>query len=59
VPEKFPTGEARLTSLAETRTLSPMSPVEIVQRQLEAYNSQNLEAFAACYTNDVVATKKR
>jgi hypothetical protein len=30
-----------------------MSPVEIVQRQLEAYNAHDLQAFAACYTEDV------
>jgi hypothetical protein len=30
-----------------------MSPVEIVQRQLEAYNSHDLAAFAACYCDDI------
>ncbi len=27
---------------------------ELVQRQLDAYNSQNIEAFIACYTDDAV-----
>ena len=34
-----------------------MSPVEIVQRQLEAYNAHDLDAFAACYTDDIQMTR--
>ena len=30
-----------------------MNPVDVVQRQLEAYNKRDLEAFVACYTPDV------
>ncbi len=29
------------------------SPVDVVQRQLEAYNRRDLEAFVATYANDV------
>lgn len=29
-----------------------MSPVDIVQRQLDAYNAQNLDAFCACFAAD-------
>ena len=29
--------------------------VDVVNKQLEAYNSQNYEAFAACYCNDIVS----
>jgi hypothetical protein len=31
-----------------------MNPVDVVQRQLEAYNARDLDAFAATYTDDVV-----
>ncbi len=32
-----------------------MSPsAELVQRQLDAYNNQNIEAFLACYADDAV-----
>jgi hypothetical protein len=31
-----------------------MSPVELVQRQLDTYNAQDLDAFMACYADDVV-----
>lgn len=31
-----------------------MSPAEIVQAQLEAYNAQDLEAFCALYADDCV-----
>ncbi len=34
--------------------LPPMTPAEIAQRQLEAYNVQDLDAFCACYADDVV-----
>lgn len=30
-----------------------MSAVEIVQAQVEAYNAHDLEAFAACYAEDI------
>jgi hypothetical protein len=30
-----------------------MNPVDVVQRQLEAYNARDLEAFMAMYTDDV------
>ncbi len=30
-----------------------MNPEDIVQKQLDAYNSRNLEVFLACYTEDV------
>jgi hypothetical protein len=30
-----------------------MTSEEIVQRQLEAYNAHDLEAFAACYSEDI------
>lgn len=30
-----------------------MSPVEIVQRQVEAYNARDLEAFAATYSDSI------
>jgi hypothetical protein len=29
------------------------SPSEIVQRQLDAYNARDIEAFAACFAQDV------
>lgn len=29
-----------------------MSPAEVVDRQLDAYNRHDLEAFVACYTED-------
>jgi hypothetical protein len=31
-----------------------MNPVDIVQRQLEAYNARDLDAFAATYADNVV-----
>ena len=31
-----------------------MSPVDIVDIQVVAYNAQDLETFCACYTDDVV-----
>lgn len=31
-----------------------MSPVELVQRQLDTYNVQDLDGFLACYADDVV-----
>jgi uncharacterized protein (TIGR02246 family) len=31
-----------------------MTPVDIVQCQLDAYNTQNLEAFCACFADDCV-----
>jgi hypothetical protein len=31
-----------------------MTPVELVQRQLDTYNAQDLEGFLACYSSDVV-----
>jgi len=30
-----------------------MSPEQVVQRQLDAYNAKNLDAFIACYADDV------
>lgn len=30
-----------------------MPALDVVQRQLEAYNAHNLEAFAACYAEDI------
>ena len=30
-----------------------MTPVEVVQRQLEAYNARNLDAFAATYADSI------
>ena len=30
--------------------------VEIVKRQLDAYNRQDLDAFVACYANDVIVS---
>ena len=30
-----------------------MSPEQVVQRQLDAYNAKNLDAFMACYADDV------
>jgi hypothetical protein len=34
-----------------------MSPVEVVQRQVEAYNARNLEAFAATYDEAIQALR--
>jgi uncharacterized protein (TIGR02246 family) len=31
--------------------------VDVVQRQLDAYNAQNLDAFAATYSDDVLITR--
>jgi uncharacterized protein (TIGR02246 family) len=31
-----------------------MSPVDLVQAQLEAYNAQDLDAFCACFAKDCV-----
>jgi uncharacterized protein (TIGR02246 family) len=31
-----------------------MSPTDVVQRQLDAYNAQDLEAFMACFAPDCV-----
>ncbi len=31
-----------------------MSAVDIVQRQLDAYNAQDIDAFCACFANDCV-----
>lgn len=31
-----------------------MSAVDVVQRQLDAYNAQNLDAFCACFAEDCV-----
>lgn len=31
-----------------------MSAVDVVQRQLEAYNAQDLDAFCACFADDCV-----
>jgi hypothetical protein len=31
-----------------------MTPTEIVQRQLEAYNTHDLDRFAACFSDDVL-----
>jgi uncharacterized protein (TIGR02246 family) len=31
-----------------------MSPTDVVQRQLDAYNGQDLEAFMACFAPDCV-----
>jgi uncharacterized protein (TIGR02246 family) len=31
-----------------------MSAVDVVQRQLEAYNAQNLDVFCACFAEDCV-----
>jgi hypothetical protein len=36
----------------ELTYLGAMSPVEVVQRQLEAYNAHNLDAFAATYAEN-------
>ena len=33
-----------------------MSPIELAQAQLDAYNAQDLERFLACYAEDVVVT---
>ena len=30
-----------------------MTPADLVQRQLDAYNARNLEAFCICFANDV------
>lgn len=32
---------------------STLSPVDIVQRQLDAYNAHHLDAFCACFADDV------
>lgn len=34
-------------------TTSDMLPVDIVQRQLDAYNAHDLDAFCACFADDV------
>jgi hypothetical protein len=31
-------------------------PVQVIQTQLDAYNAHNLDAFAACYADDVTIT---
>ena len=31
-----------------------MNPVELVQRQLDTYNVQDLDGFLACYADDIV-----
>ncbi|MBC7770802.1 MAG: SgcJ/EcaC family oxidoreductase [Phycisphaerales bacterium] len=31
-----------------------MSPLEVVERQVEAYNAQDLDAFCACFAEDCV-----
>ena len=33
--------------------MTPESPVDVVQRQLEAYNARDLERFAATYSEDI------
>lgn len=30
-----------------------MTPIDLVQRQLDAYNAHDLDAFCACFTDDV------
>jgi hypothetical protein len=34
-----------------------MTPAEIVQSQLDAYNARNADAFAACYSPGVVVSE--
>ena len=36
-----------------TTTDKDMDPVAVVERQLVAYNAHDLEAFLACYTEDI------
>ena len=36
-----------------------MTPGEVAQHQLDAYNTQNLDRFCACYTEDVVVADYR
>lgn len=43
----------RIDSGAELPYAHAMSPVELVQRQLKAYNAHNLEAFAATYSETI------
>jgi uncharacterized protein (TIGR02246 family) len=31
-----------------------LTPVQLVQRQLDAYNAQDLDAYCACFADDVV-----
>jgi hypothetical protein len=40
---------ARVDTQSKVSYLGAMSSVEVVQRQVEAYNARNLEAFAATY----------
>ena len=40
--------------LIDEKILFQDSPEEIVQKQLNAYNSRNIDAFVACYTKDVM-----
>jgi uncharacterized protein (TIGR02246 family) len=39
-----------------SETENPVNAVDVVQRQLEAYNAQDLEAFVATYADDIVIT---
>ncbi len=34
-----------------------MSAVDVVQRQLDAYNAQNLDAFCACFADDCILSE--
>ena len=38
-----------------TEAVTVGSPADLAQRQLDAYNAHDIEAFAACYTADVEA----
>ena len=40
-------------TLRKEKSRADMSPVEIVQRQVEAYNAHDLEAFAATYSDSI------
>jgi len=33
-----------------------MTPLSLIQKQLDAYNVQDLDAFMACYADDVIIT---
>ena len=49
----------RIALVSATLACSTARPasVNVVQRQLEAYNAQNLDAFAATYADDVLITR--
>jgi hypothetical protein len=51
-----PGGEKAMSQLSnQASAVKPADPVEVVQRQLDAYNDHDLDAFIACYREDIRA----